>query len=82
MTHTAYTKRNMYLGVFVIIAAALLLEMTATVYYWYMHRLLAKELEHKAEMELTLKAVVTKSTLNLYQLSYTGDYILFSPFSI
>ena len=51
-------------GLLIIITAALLLELLSCVQYYYTHRLLEDELEKHAEMELTMKAVLIKNTLN------------------
>ena len=51
-------------GLAFIITAAVLLEIIATGQYLYTHSVLEKELEHRAETELTLKAIIIKGTLN------------------
>lgn len=48
----------------VIITAALLLELLSAAQYYYTHSMLERELERRAESELTFKAVMIKSTLN------------------
>ena len=56
----------------IIIAAAILLQSISAVQYYYMRSLLADELEQRAESELTTKAVVVKTTLNLAENSLHG----------
>ena len=56
----------------VIIAAAVLLELISAVQYYYTRSLLADELELRAESELTTKAVIVKSALNLSETSLRG----------
>ena len=51
-------------GLGFIITAAVLLEIIAAGQYLYTHSVLEKELEHRAETELTLKAIIIKGTLN------------------
>ena len=48
----------------VIIIAAVLLELISAVQYFYSHRVVERELEHRAETELTLKAIIIKGMLN------------------
>ena len=52
-------------GLTVIIAAAILLQTISAVQYYYMRNLLADELEKRAEIEMTTKAVIVKNALNL-----------------
>ena len=52
-------------GFFIVIAAAILLELISGIQYSYLHNLLAQELEKRAETELVMKAMITKSTINL-----------------
>ena len=47
-----------------IITAAILLELLSAAQYYNMHQLMGEELEKRAESELTLKAILTKSMLN------------------
>ena len=54
-------------GLGIIFTAAVLLELIAAVQYLYTHRVLERELEHRAETELTLKAIIIKGTLNKTQ---------------
>ena len=56
----------------IIIAAAVLLEVISAVQYYYMHSLLAEELEYRAESELTTKAVIVKNSLNMSEISLRG----------
>lgn len=51
-------------GLLIIIIAALLLEMLSAAQYYFTHDLMDDELEKRAEMELTLKAILIKNTLN------------------
>ena len=51
-------------GLLIIITAALLLEFLSGTQYYFTHRLLEKELELRAESELTMKAILIKSNLN------------------
>ena len=51
-------------GLLIIILATLLLEMLSAAQYYYTHRLMEKELEKHAEGDLTMKAILIKSTLN------------------
>ena len=50
-------------GLTVIIAAAILLQTISAVQYYYMRNLLADELEKRAEIEMTTKAVIVKNAL-------------------
>ena len=56
----------------IIIAAAVLLEIISAVQYYYMHSLLAEELEYRAESELTTKAIIVKNSLNMSEVSLRG----------
>ena len=56
----------------IIIAAAVLLEIISAVQYYYMHGLLAEELEYRAESELTTKAIIVKNSLNMSEVSLRG----------
>jgi sigma-B regulation protein RsbU (phosphoserine phosphatase) len=51
-------------GLLIIILAALMLEVLSGVQYYYTHRLMEQELEKRAEIDLTMKALLIKSTLN------------------
>ncbi len=51
-------------GLSIIILAAILLELISAVQYYYSHNVLERELEHRAETELTLKAIIIKGTLH------------------
>lgn len=51
-------------SLYVILTAAVLLELISGIQYYYVHNLLDRELEHHTENELTLKAILIKSTLN------------------
>lgn len=51
-------------GLLIIITAALLIELILAVQYYHTHNMLEEELEHRAESELTMKAILVKSTLN------------------
>lgn len=59
-------------GLLIITAAAILLETISAVQYYYTRSLLADELESRAESELTTKAVIVKSALNLSETSLRG----------
>jgi sigma-B regulation protein RsbU (phosphoserine phosphatase) len=48
----------------IIITAAVLLELLSAAQYYFTRRLMATELEKRAESELTLKAILIKSNLN------------------
>ena len=64
-------------GLGFIIAAAVLLELIAAGQYLYTHNVLERELEHRAETELTLKAIIIKGTLNKTQqmlLDYSWNF--------
>ena len=65
-----FLKRNK--GLTLIVLAAILLEMVSGLQYYYMHDILDHELERHAETELTLKCVLTKSTLNMAENSLKG----------
>mgnify|MGYP002522060744 CR=1 FL=1 len=56
----------------IIIAAAVLLEIISAVQYYYTRSLLAEELEHRAESELTTKAIIVKNSLNMSEISLQG----------
>ena len=56
----------------IIIAAAVLLQVISAVQYYYMHSLLAEELEYRAESELTTKAIIVKNSLNMSEVSLRG----------
>ncbi len=47
----------------IVIVAALLIELLSAVQYVFTHRLLEDELERRAELELTLKAIITKGLI-------------------
>ena len=59
-------------GLTLILLAALLLEIISGIQYYYTHGMLAKELEKRAELELTTKVVLTKSNMNLAVNSVNG----------
>lgn len=50
-------------GLLIVIVAALLLELLSTAQFYYTRNLLQKESEKCAELELTMKAILIKSTL-------------------
>lgn len=54
-------------GLAFIITAAVLLELISALQYLYTHNVLESELEHRAETELTLKAIIIKGTFNKTQ---------------
>ena len=56
----------------IIIAAAVLLEIISAVQYYYTRSLLAEELEHRAESEMTTKAIIVKNSLNMSEISLQG----------
>ena len=56
----------------IIIAAAILLQLISAIQYYYTRSLLADELEKRAESELTTKAVIAKSMLNMTENSLQG----------
>lgn len=57
----AFRKRR---GLLIVITAALLLELLSASQYYFTHSLMERELEKRAEGELTLKAILVKSTLS------------------
>ena len=59
-------------GLTLTVLAALLLELISGIQYYYMHGILSRELEKHAEIEITMKAMLTKSTLNLAVNSLEG----------
>ena len=59
-------------GLTLILLAALLLELISGIQYYYMHGILSDEMEKRAELEITMKAMVTTSTLNLAVNSLDG----------
>ena len=59
-------------GLTLILLAALLLEIISGIQYYYTHGMLAKELEKRAELELTTKVILTKSNMNLAVNSVNG----------
>lgn len=48
----------------IVITAALLLEILSAAQYYFTHQLMEDELEKRAEMELTTKAIITKNMIN------------------
>lgn len=71
----------------VIIIAAMLLELISAVQYFYSHRVVERELEHRAETELTMKAILIKGMLNrseqlLYDYSWDIVHSLEHPDSV
>jgi len=56
----------------IIIAAAVLLEIISAAQYYYTRSLLAEELEHRAESEMTTKAIIVKTSLNMSEASLNG----------
>lgn len=74
-------------GLSLIILAAVLLELISAMQYYYSHRVLEKELEHRAETELTLKAIIIKGMLNkteqmLYDYSWEIKNSIIHPDSV
>lgn len=61
-------------GLSIIVIAALLLELLSFAQYTLTHRLLEGDLERRAESELTMKAILIKSTLNKSE-SILNNYI-------
>jgi sigma-B regulation protein RsbU (phosphoserine phosphatase) len=55
-----------------IILAAIVLELISFLQFYYVQQMLADELEERAESEITIKAIVIKSTLNLSENSLLG----------
>lgn len=51
-------------GLLIVITAALLLEMLSAIQYYFTHHLMEDELEKRAEMELTMKAIITNGIIN------------------
>ena len=51
-------------GLFIIVIAALLLELLSAAQYYFTHHLMEGELEKRAEMELTMKAIIMKGMVN------------------
>ena len=56
----------------IIIVAAILLQGLSAVQYYYTRSLLADELEKRAESELSIKAIIIKTSLNLSENSLMG----------
>ena len=54
-------------NVLFIIAAALLVELFSAAQYYYAHNLLEEELDHRAESELRVKAILIKGILNVME---------------
>lgn len=54
-------------NVVIIIAAAIMIEFISGAQYYYARNILEEELDHRAENELTVKAVLIKSMLNLME---------------
>ena len=59
----AYSLRKRK-GLVIIITAALLIEAISAIQYFRTHEILEEEMEKRAESELTMKAILIKSTLN------------------
>ena len=55
---------NKHSGLWIILAAALLIALIIGVQYYYTGRIMGRELERRAENELTLKAILIKGNLN------------------
>ena len=55
---------NKHSGLWIILAAALLIALIIGVQYYYTRRIMGRELERRAENELTLKAILIKGNLN------------------
>ena len=53
----------------IIITAALVVELISAFQYYYMRDILTEELEKRAEMELTMKAIITKGSINISELA-------------
>ena len=51
-------------GLLIVITAALILEILSAAQYYFTHHLMEDELEKRAEMELTTKAIITKDVIN------------------
>ena len=71
----------------VIITAAVLLELISAVQYFYAHRVVERELEHRAEMQLRYKAILIKGMLNkteqlLYDYGWNVQATLANPDSV
>ena len=58
---------NSHKGVVIIVIASLLLVLVDVVQYYYTHRMVESELDKSAESELTRKAIVIRSMLNLME---------------
>ncbi len=67
-----FMKKRNYSGFVIIVTAAILLELISAVQYYYMRSVLTEELELRAEADLTMKAIVTKSALNLSEKTLQG----------
>lgn len=55
---------NKWRGLLIIITAAILIEMVSAAQYYFTYDLLEEQLEKRAESELTMKAILIRSTLN------------------
>ena len=58
-----------------IIIAAIVLELISALQFYHTRQLLADELEERAETELSMKALIVKSTLNLSENSLRGHLL-------
>ena len=56
----------------IIIAAALVVELISAFQYYYMRNVLTEEMEKRAEMELTMKAIILKGSINISELALQG----------
>ena len=50
-------------GLLIVVVAALLVELLSALQYYYTHRLMEDEMERRAEMELTMKALIMKGII-------------------
>jgi len=57
-----YRKRR---GLLLVIAAVLLVELLSAAQYYFAHHLLETELEKRAEIELTMNAIITRSIIDV-----------------
>ena len=65
-------KRFKWSSLYLIIIAAVLLEMISGVRYYYTYNLMADEFEKRAELEITLKCIIAKNMLNMTENTLQG----------
>ena len=65
-------KRFKWSSLYLIIIAAVLLEMISVVRYYYTYKIMADEFEKRAELEITMKCIIAKNMLNMTENSLEG----------